>query len=108
MNKFGKIYIKKIPLEEKLEGFLIKVMVEHPMESGYRHDKNGKIIPRNIIEKLRCYFNGDIIFNVDLSPAVSRNPMFQFSLMSKKRGILNCLFVDQYGNKKSKSLVFVD
>ena len=108
MNKFGKIYVKIVPTEANRDAFSISVMVEHPMESGYRHDGRGKIIPRNIVKNLRCDFNGETIFAVELSSAVSKNPMFQFPLRPRKKGVLSCLFIDEFGNEKSKLVSFID
>ncbi len=108
MNKFGKMYVKTVPIKANGDAFSIRLMVEHPMESGYRHDRRGKIIPRNIIKNLRCDFNGETIFAVELSSAVSRNPMFQFLLRPGGKGVLTCLFIDEFGNEKSKLVSFVD
>jgi sulfur-oxidizing protein SoxZ len=32
----------------------IKTLIQHPMETGYRHDESGKAIARNIINKFVC------------------------------------------------------
>ena len=30
----------------------IKTLVAHPMETGYRHDTNGRVFPRNIMKEI--------------------------------------------------------
>ena len=32
----------------------IRATIGHPMETGFRPDENGKILPRNIIKKFSC------------------------------------------------------
>ena len=53
------------------EAITIKTLISHKMESGQRKDKEGKPIPRQIINKFSCEFNGNMIFGCDLEPAIS-------------------------------------
>jgi len=39
----------------------IKSLVSHTMESGQRKDKEGNVIPRKIINKFECQFNGNTL-----------------------------------------------
>ena len=32
----------------------LKAMIQHPMETGYRRDSKGEIIPTDIIKSFRC------------------------------------------------------
>ena len=36
----------------------IKTLLSHPMETGYRHDNMGNLIPRDIISRFVCVYNG--------------------------------------------------
>jgi sulfur-oxidizing protein SoxZ len=56
----------------------IKTLISHPMESGQRKDGDGNIIPRSIINRFTCDFNGENVIDVTLEPAISTNPYFQF------------------------------
>jgi hypothetical protein len=40
----------------------IKTMISHPMETGYRRDEVGKAIPRDIIHRFTCTYNGVEVF----------------------------------------------
>ena len=42
----------------------IKALILHPMETGFRPGTNGRIIPRNIIERFTATWNGAEIFAV--------------------------------------------
>ena len=48
------------------------------MESGQRKDKEGNVIPRSIINRFVCDFNGQNVIDVKMEPAISTNPYFQF------------------------------
>ena len=54
----------------------IKTLLSHPMESGQRKDKDGEVIPRMIVNKFSCEFNGKPVFSCDIDAAVSANPYF--------------------------------
>ena len=56
----------KIPKEAKKgEVIEIKTLLPHVMESGQRKDKDGKTIPRKIINKFACEFNGKPVFTAE-------------------------------------------
>ena len=40
----------------------LKALILHPMETGFRPGTNGRIIPRNIIERFVATWNGAEIF----------------------------------------------
>ena len=56
----------------------IKALILHPMETGFRPGTNGRIIPRNIIERFTATWNGAEIFRMELSPAIAANPFVSF------------------------------
>ena len=53
----------------------VKTLISHEMESGQRKDKEGKLIPRKIINKFVAKFNGQELMTVDWHAAVSANPL---------------------------------
>ncbi|MFM1815649.1 MAG: thiosulfate oxidation carrier complex protein SoxZ [Pseudomonadota bacterium] len=77
----------KVPSSAKKgEVIVIKTLISHPMESGQRKGKDGKPIPRKIINKFECTFNGKLVFACDIEPAVSNNPYLQFSVKMNESG----------------------
>ena len=68
------------------------------MESGQRKDKEGKIIPRSIINKFSCEFNGKPVFSSDIDPAISANPYFEFSAKVSESGTFKFTWVDDNGS----------
>ncbi len=75
----------------------IKTLISHEMESGQRKDKEGKVIPREIINKFTCAFNGKEVFACDLDPAVSSNPYFEFNAKVAESGTFTFTWVDDNG-----------
>lgn len=108
-NKFGTIYIKIKKVAEDSGLFTIKIMVEHAMESGLRHNASGKLIPRNSVVSCQCLFQGQEVFFAKLTPSVSRNPFFHFFFAPKESGFLTCIFLDEFGNlKKNTEYLLID
>ncbi len=75
----------------------IKTLVNHVMESGQRKDDQGNTIPRMIINKFTCTFNGQPVFSCDLEPSISANPYFQFSAKVEESGVFEFEWVDDAG-----------
>ena len=75
----------------------IKSLVSHTMESGQRKDKEGNVIPRMIINKFTCDFNGNIVFSADIDPAVAANPYFEFKAKVSESGTFKFVWTDDEG-----------
>lgn len=88
----------KLPAQAKKGDVIeIKTLIPHTMESGQRKDKNGKLIPRKIINTFVCTFNGKPVFTVDLEPAVSANPFFRFFAKVDESGTFKFAWTDDDG-----------
>jgi len=72
----------------KGEIFQVKALIAHQMETGLRHDAEGRVIPRLIINRFVCRYNGVEAFIVDLHEAVAANPYFEFYLRAVETGRL--------------------
>jgi len=88
----------KIPKEAKKgETIEIKTLMPHIMESGQRKDKDGKTIPRKIINKFVCEFNGKSVFSATLEPAIAANPYMQFFAKVEASGTFKFIWTDDDG-----------
>ena len=76
----------------------IKTLISHPMESGQRKDKSGNVIPRKIINKFTCEFNGQTVFSCDLEPSVSANPYLEFGAKVDESGTFKFSWMDDDGS----------
>jgi sulfur-oxidizing protein SoxZ len=79
------------------EVITIKTLISHIMESGQRKDNAGQVIPRQIINKFTCEFNGKPVFSCDIEPAISANPYFEFSAKVMESGTFKFAWVDDNG-----------
>ncbi|HLH47775.1 MAG TPA: thiosulfate oxidation carrier complex protein SoxZ [Roseiarcus sp.] len=75
----------------------VKAIISHQMETGLRKDADGKVIPRKIINKFVCRYNGVDVFVVDLHEAVAANPFFQFYLRASESGRLDFIWQEDGG-----------
>ena len=81
----------------KGEIFQIKTLISHQMETGLRHDDQGNVIPRKIINKFVCRYNDDVVFGVDLHEAVAANPYIEFNLRATESGRLEFIWEEDGG-----------
>ena len=89
----------KLPKEAKKGDVIeIKTLMPHIMESGQRKDKDGKAIPRKIINKFACEFNGQPVFSADLDPAIAANPYLQFFAKVEESGTFKFAWTDDDGS----------
>ena len=88
----------RIPAEAKRGDIIqIKTLVSHIMETGFRHDDKGNIIPREIINSFVCTFNGREVFRADLEPAIAANPYFEFTVKVEESGTFAFAWKDDNG-----------
>ena len=80
------------------ESVTIKTLISHKMESGQRKDKEGNLIPRSIINRFVVDFNGENVIDVELAPAISTNPYFQFEAMIPEAGDMTFAWYDDDGS----------
>lgn len=88
------------------ETVTLKTLISHKMESGQRKDKDGNLIPRSIINRFTCEFNGKSVIDVTLEPAISTNPYFEFEAVIPEAGDMKFTWYDDDGSvyEESKSV----
>ena len=76
----------------------IKTLISHKMESGQRKDKEGNVIPRSIINRFTCDFNGENVIDVTMEPAISTNPYIEFEAKVPEAGEFKFTWYDDDGS----------
>jgi sulfur-oxidizing protein SoxZ len=76
----------------------IKTLISHKMESGQRKDSEGNTIPRSIINRFVCDFNGENVIDVTMEPAISTNPYFEFEAKIPASGEFKFTWYDDDGS----------
>ena len=66
----------------------IRTLAGHTMETGFRRTQLGELIPRDIITRFVCSYNGVEIFRADLHPAIAANPLLTFTTVATDSGTL--------------------
>ena len=56
----------------------VRLLIQHPMETGYLQDMTGHLIPRNVIQWLRCVYDGQEVLRAQTSSGIAANPFFEF------------------------------
>jgi sulfur-oxidizing protein SoxZ len=80
------------------EVITIKTLISHKMESGQRKDGDGNTIPRSIINRFTATFNGETVIDVDMAPAISTNPYFEFEAKVPESGEFVFTWYDDDGS----------
>lgn len=75
----------------------IKTLIAHPMETGYRRDVYGALIPRRIIHTFLCTYNNVEVFRAEWHPAIAANPYLAFYTVATESGQLRCTWSDDAG-----------
>jgi sulfur-oxidizing protein SoxZ len=76
------------PKAKRGEIIAIKSLISHEMETGFRPNATGQLIPRNIITEFVCTYNGVEVFRADFFPAVSANPFVSFTTVATESGTI--------------------
>lgn len=80
------------------EAVVLKTLISHTMESGQRKNKDGSLIPRSIINRFTCDFNGKSVIDVEMHPAISTNPYFEFQSTVPEAGTFTFTWYDDDGS----------
>jgi len=65
----------------------IKVIANHPMETGQRVDpKTKEKIPAHFIQKLAIELNGKVVADIDMGVAISKDPLLAVAVKNAKNG----------------------
>jgi sulfur-oxidizing protein SoxZ len=76
------------PTLRRGEAFEVRALVAHAMETGHRADAQGQRVPRDIVRRIECRFEGELVFAADLHPAIAANPYLAFPLVVQGDGTL--------------------
>lgn len=66
----------------------VRLLLQHPMETGLRPGTDGRTVPRNIVHRVEAHFEGERVFAAELFPAIAANPYLAFPLRALRSGTL--------------------
>jgi sulfur-oxidizing protein SoxZ len=80
----------------------VKVLMNHPMETGQRKDAQGKVIPAWHITNVTATYNGKTVLSAQWGPAVAKNPFLAFKFKGGAKGDkVSITWVDNHGDKRT-------
>ena len=79
----------------------VKVLMNHPMETGQRKDaKTGQNVPAHFINTVVATLNGKTVLDSQWSQTMSKNPFLGFRIKGAKKGDkLEVSWTDNKGEK---------
>ncbi|MFA7293347.1 MAG: thiosulfate oxidation carrier complex protein SoxZ [Rhodocyclaceae bacterium] len=94
-----------IKIRATLQGEItdIRILLQHPMETGLRKDiATGKLVPVQFIQTFLVSASGKPLIEGQLNTAVSKNPVFAFKARGLKVGDkLLVSWIDSIGDKRT-------
>ena len=87
------------PSVRRGEVFEIRVLLQHPMETGYRFDLSGSAVPKNVIHTLTVHYAGQLIFRAEMSTGIAANPFLSFYTRATESADLLLAWMDDTGQQ---------
>ena len=101
--------IARVQLPENVRsGEIVKVrlLIQHPMDTGYLQDFTGKVVPRNIIRVLTCHLGSQEVFRIEPSSGIAANPFFEFYVRATATAEFKIEWLDDKGVKGQHLQIF--
>ena len=83
-----RVLINVPPKAKRGEVIVIKTLISHQMETGFRHTETGVPIPRDIVTHFVASYNGEEVFSAQLFPAIAANPFLTFYTVATDSGTI--------------------
>lgn len=87
------------PKVAKGEPFEVRVVLQHPMETGFRRDMHGRTVPVNVVDRLVARIGGVEVFRATLGTGVAANPYIAFHAEAEASGTLEVEWSDDRGER---------
>jgi sulfur-oxidizing protein SoxZ len=97
----------QIKIRAQIQGDVteVRILMQHPMETGLRKDDKGQTLPAQFIQSFTVSLNGKPIIDGQLNTSISKNPLFTFKARGVKGGDkLAVTWVDNTGDKRLDEL----
>ena len=91
------------PKAKRGEVIVIKTLISHQMETGFRYSSVGERIPRDIITGFVATYNGEEIFRAELHPAIAANPFITFHTVATASGTIEFTWTGDNGYSATES-----
>jgi sulfur-oxidizing protein SoxZ len=90
------------------EAIRIRLIIQHPMETGFRLDAAARPIPKNTIREIVCRYGGEEVLRMELSSGITANPYFEFAARADATGEIVVDWIDDLDVKgQARAMVTV-
>ena len=90
----------QVPGTAKLNEIItLRIAIQHVMETGFRYDNVGRVIPKNVVNSLVCRYNGVEVFRAELGSGIAANPYLEFPMRAVASGEVVFEWVDDAGER---------
>lgn len=100
----------QIKIRAKIQGEItdLRILMQHPMETGQRKDEKGQTLPMHFIQTFSVLHNGKLLIDGQLNTSVSKNPLFTFKARGIKAGDkISVNWTDNNGAKRQDEITIV-
>lgn len=97
----------QIKIRAQIQGDVteVRILMQHPMETGQRKDDKGQTLQAQFIQSFTVSLNGKPIIDGQLNTSISRNPLFSFKVRGVKGGDkLAVTWADNTGDKRQDEI----
>ena len=96
----------KARAKQKGDSVQVKMLMQHPMESGQRKDKQGNRIPAYHITEVTIKAGQSVLMQANFGPAVSKNPYLSMFVNGPQKGdVINIGWIDNQGKTANIDVV---
>jgi sulfur-oxidizing protein SoxZ len=78
----------------------VRTLITHNMETGQRRDAEGRVIPRDILARFVARFEGEVVFEAELHPAIAANPYIAFPFRAERAGRFEFVWTNDTGQER--------
>ncbi len=96
----------RIRAQAQSSGAVVRLLMNHEMESGQRKDAAGKVVPAWHITEVTAALNGKPVLTAQWGTAVAKNPFTEFVVKGAKVGDkITIAWLDNRGERRSDEAV---
>ncbi len=98
---------EQIKIRAQIKGEIteIRILMQHPMETGQRKDENGQTLAQHFIQSFSVNHNGKPMIDGQLNTSIAKNPLFSFKARGIKTGDkLTVNWQDNTGDKRQDEI----
>ncbi|OHC62638.1 MAG: thiosulfate oxidation carrier complex protein SoxZ [Rhodocyclales bacterium GWA2_65_20] len=99
----------KIRAQQKGDVTEIRVLVNHPMETGMRKDGDGNTVPAHYIQSFAVDIGGRRVIQGQTGTSIARNPVFAMKVKGVKAGDeVVVSWVDNKGDTRTDKAIVIN